>query len=87
MISPSSRKRGGIGNFETPLRGSPSDLQDVPERVPSIDPLLAAGYWLEALDYVDFAALAATGKKEVKPLAVFEFKTIGDKAGMTSADI
>jgi hypothetical protein len=119
MISPSSRKSGGIGNIETPLRGSPlseaalnkaiaeletvsggtgsrthpapqplpPDLQDVPERVPSIDPLLAARYWKEALDYVDFAALAATGKKEVKPLAVFEFKTIGDKAGMTSADI
>lgn len=70
-----------------PEPGPPS-LDQVPIRVPAVDPLTMARYWREALDYVDFATFAiSTGPREAKPTLCERLDTAVSLAAVSRDDV
>jgi DNA topoisomerase IA len=65
----------------------PPDLSMVAERSPAIAPAVMAAYWREALAYLDFAGLARSGPREIKPLRIHALEEAGRKAGLAATDV
>lgn len=74
----------------TPAVSQPSfaspTFEGVPVRVPSIDPLLAANYWHEALTFVDFSAFSGKGARSIQPVDCFRLDVVEEMAAVSGAD-
>ena len=74
----------------TPAVSQPSfaspTFEGVPIRVPSIDPLLAANYWREALTFVNFSAFSGKGARSIQTVDCFRFDVVVEMAAVSGAD-
>ena len=60
-----------------PQAGEPPSLAEVAARVPQIAPGIAAKFWCEALNYLDFKPLGQDGNKAEKPLVQYAAQDAG----------